>query len=96
MQKNLIYHTDECLDLDSMSYIPENKPWTSCKIYRVENESKVNFEVIRLDDYWYKEEVQESLVGEFSDFLSAAQKAEALSLTERAINNWPPVYRQYH
>lgn len=96
MQKYLIYHTDECLDLDSMSYVPDNKPWTSCKIYRVENESKVNFEVIRLDDYWYKEEVQESLVGEFSDFLSAAQKAEALFLTERAINNWPPVYRQYH
>lgn len=96
MQKYLIYHTDECLDLDSMSYIPEDKPWTSCKVYRVEQESKINFEVIKLDDYWFKEQVKESVVGEFTDFISAVQRAEHVSLTERKTNNWPQVYRQYH
>jgi hypothetical protein len=96
MQKYLIYNTDECLVFDSICYIPENKPWTSCKIYRVEQESKINFEVTKLEDYWFKEQVKESVVGEFSDFMSAVQRAEDVSLSERKINNWPPVYRQYH
>ncbi len=92
MQKFLLYDTDDGLDF-SISCIPSDLPWVSCRIFRVHDHDDVYFEVIKSEEYLVTDTLTEKSIGTFESFHHAAETAEHIACAYRVKNRWPPMKR---
>lgn len=92
MQKFMLYDTDEGLDFN-VPCVPMDKPWVSCRIFRVDDKDRSYFQVVKSEGYLTMDIIREESIGTFELFEYAAQVAEYIAQTNRVKNRWPILKR---
>lgn len=92
MQKFLLYDTDEGLDF-AISCVPIDRPWVSCRVFRVYNKDETYFETIKSEEYLVTHMLKEDSIGTFSFFEHAIEAADLVARTHRIRNHWPEMRR---
>lgn len=88
----MLYDTDEGLDFN-VPCVPTDRPWVSCRVFRIDDETGSYFQVIKSEEYLITDTIIEEPVGTFDVFEYAARAAEYIARTYRVKNRWPALKR---